>query len=625
MANIMQQKNVRNHVHRNGFDLSRKNAFTAKVGELLPCFVMETLPGDHIEIDTTGFTRTTPVDTAAYTRIKEYVDFYYVPYHLLWDKFNDWIKVVEDPTYAESMGVNAGSFSTSPYFTDLDLIKYYQQLVANESNLSFYNRGLDVAGLNRRQQSLKVMDLLGYGYFTNGFLKIAKGDTNAANTIVSPTTPTALSPWRILAYQKIYQDFYRDSQWEKARPWTYNLDYILSNDHTHIDVNTLTVNVGTNDSVAFSLYQSVFDMRYCNWNKDFVMGLQPNSAYEGTAFAGPLSGQLLLDLANNGNSNIYNLTINGSSGSVGVSLSGAHGVLSLSNDSSDSRFSDVSSGISVFALREAEALQKWREIAQSGSKDFKEQLKKHWNVDVSDEASNLCKWLGGHSDLVEISEVVNTNLANDGDATNIGGRGVGSHRGKIDFDARHYGVIIGIYHAVPMLDYSSNMCLDRQLTKVKNTDFAIPELDSIGLQEVHAFEVMSTSWSKATGGSLRYANLDNRIVGYAPRYVEYKTAIDKVFGGFSQSGYPSWVAPVDSSFMQWMNVFQPSSTSGDFGNLRSVYGYSTRKVSPYILNPIFLAQCNQDFDGTFGNDQLLCNYLFDTKVVRNLSESGLPY
>ena len=59
MANIMSMRNVRNKVHRNGFDLSFRNSYTAKVGELLPVMVEEVIPGDRFDIKVQSFMRST--------------------------------------------------------------------------------------------------------------------------------------------------------------------------------------------------------------------------------------------------------------------------------------------------------------------------------------------------------------------------------------------------------------------------------------------------------------------------------------------------------------------------------------------------------------------------------------
>ena len=70
-------------VHRSSFDLSSKKLFTAKVGEILPCYWQIAIPDNKYRISADWFTRTVPVNTAAYTRIKEYYDFYAVPLRLI--------------------------------------------------------------------------------------------------------------------------------------------------------------------------------------------------------------------------------------------------------------------------------------------------------------------------------------------------------------------------------------------------------------------------------------------------------------------------------------------------------------------------------------------------------------
>ena len=96
MGNVFSLKKLQNKPSRNGFDLSRKNLYTAKVGELLPVCTIECLPGDKFNINTQHFTRTRPVNTAAYTRIREYYDWFFVPTNLLWNKFNSFVTSMTD-------------------------------------------------------------------------------------------------------------------------------------------------------------------------------------------------------------------------------------------------------------------------------------------------------------------------------------------------------------------------------------------------------------------------------------------------------------------------------------------------------------------------------------------------
>ena len=74
MASYTGMSNLRNHPHRSGFDIGRKNAFTAKVGELLPVYWDISMPGDTYKFFIEYFTRTQPVETSAYTRLREYFD-----------------------------------------------------------------------------------------------------------------------------------------------------------------------------------------------------------------------------------------------------------------------------------------------------------------------------------------------------------------------------------------------------------------------------------------------------------------------------------------------------------------------------------------------------------------------
>lgn len=92
----MSLPNLKNHVSRNGFDLSEKVAFTAKVGQLLPIMHKEVIPGDKFKINVKAFARTQPVNTAAFTRIRQYYDFFFVPWSQLWRNFGNFVTQIND-------------------------------------------------------------------------------------------------------------------------------------------------------------------------------------------------------------------------------------------------------------------------------------------------------------------------------------------------------------------------------------------------------------------------------------------------------------------------------------------------------------------------------------------------
>ena len=67
MAYFTGLKELQNHPHKAGFDIGSKNLFTAKVGELLPVYWDMAIPDCDYDIDLAYFTRTRPVQSAAYT------------------------------------------------------------------------------------------------------------------------------------------------------------------------------------------------------------------------------------------------------------------------------------------------------------------------------------------------------------------------------------------------------------------------------------------------------------------------------------------------------------------------------------------------------------------------------
>ena len=121
-----------------------------------------------------------------------------------------------------------------------------------------------------------------------------------------------------------------------------------------------------------------------------------------------------------------------------------------------------------------------KRLLSHDNKGYKDQLEKHWGVSVGDGFSELCTYLGGVSSSIDINEVVNTNITGSA-AADIAGKGVGVANGEINFNSKdRYGLIMCIYHCLPLLDYTTDM-LDSAFLKVNSTDYAIPEFDRVGM------------------------------------------------------------------------------------------------------------------------------------------------
>lgn len=606
MANIMDFKSVKNNVHRSGFDLSSRMCFTAKVGEMLPIKHWDLLPGDSFKIDGKSFMRTLPVQKATFGRVREYYDFYFVPYNLLWDKFESWIVQTKNAYHAKSNLAAADNFTTSPYFTDADVASAVISMAGKESlaYLDYWREGSDKAKFATGDMT-KLLTYLGY-------------PTTLAPTGVSNV---ALNPFPLLAYHKIYQDYFRFSQWEDAAPWTYNLDYILSEDKLHMDITGMMTGRTVNTPTIFTLH-------HVNFDKDLVNGMLPQPQYGDVSIAGPLTGDfsgLTAVWAQTGNTNnvsfvseahqkgyeFFPLGYDAKTSSTGSGvepltprLNGYDGspirttLKTFRPADKDLKLpvtgSNMTAGLSILVLRQAEALQKWKEITLSGDSDYKEQISKHWNVPSSQYNSYRCQYLGGFARNLDVSEVINTNLQGEEGVADIAGRGLSASNGKINFKNKDlYGLIMCIYHAKPIVEWNSRNILHPCLTKVKSTDYAIPEFDSIGMQPLLRLNIMYNG------------NSPTVPAGYVPRYAEYKTDLDLYKGSFEKTNV-NWVLP---------------HTLTTVSQTQTPLTYRAFKVPPGICDNMFVAHA----DHTLDSDQLLNTIYFDVKAVRNLSRDGMPY
>ena len=184
------------------------------------------------------------------------------------------------------------------------------------------------------------------------------------------------------------------------------------------------------------------------------MGVLPNSQFGDVAvfnLGDSTSGVFVSDASGNSRSVDIATKLTSSANSSPVSVHLPSGETVSKDSSLYVSLKDISSQMTVLALRQAEALQRWKEISQSGDSDYREQIRKHFGVNLPQSLSNMCTYIGGISRNLDISEVVNNNLAAEGDTAVIAGKGVGAGNGSFTYTTDEHCVIMCIYHAVPLL------------------------------------------------------------------------------------------------------------------------------------------------------------------------------
>ena len=605
---IFQELNLRDNVSRNGFSLGHPLKFSAQVGELLPIFHRTIMPGDKFTCRVSHFTRTSDVQTAAYTQIKEYFDWFFVPYRILQRDLPQILaQDTRNPQIATSVLASKQIGSKIPC---INLVNIYG-IDGSSGVVGRLMQEKNQFGFNRGYKSAKLLSYLGYGQVTSSQLKkIENAELSSIGEIFnSGSYECSLLP--LAAYQAIFYNWFRNTQWETNQPQNYNFDWATAGNYKW--------HVNFDEYPSFWSNPTMFDLQYVNYPKDLFFGVLPNSqmgddaevSILGTASFGQRTGYIPVGSFESQSEQVsQQVQLTGNVGSSGANNYQVHDVTNqdLSNDylgiaKNDLPTAQFNSAFSILELRKSEAMQKYREILGTGENNYKSILEKLFNVDVSDKLINIPYYLGGSSSEINISEVENTNLTGSNQVV-LRGKGIGSSNGDtITFESKdEYGILMCVYHAQPVIDYKLNN-LHFDITKTDADDYALPIFDSLGLVELPLTHVDISAG----------LNLDNRMthLGYTIRNYDYKTAVSRSLGAFRETELQTWYSPIDFDYLKDYVL----------NNYWSGLNSSFFKVNPHIVDDIFVLDAG---DEVF-TDQLRIKATFDISAVRPLSRYGVPY
>lgn len=639
-SNIMGLHGLKNKTSKNSFDLSHRNLFTAKVGELIPCSVFELNPGDTINLDTSYFTRTAPLDSAAYTRLRENVQFFFVPYSQLWKYFDSQVmNMTSTSNGADISRVATGLTSNSKITTQMPFVQYkalHEELTAQAnagidslSSTSTVSASLTNNGEYRWACSAKLLQMLGYGNFPEQNFGVApnqthyKLDTFGASGSADTQLNLNLSIFRLLAYHKVCNDHYTYRQWQPYNAYLCNVDYLVPDKSGSLDISSL---LPWKNKLSGKENLTLLDMRFSNLPLDYFNGVLPTPQFGSNSVANlnlghangsaSLSGSTSSDVGRwvgEGVKEGDNVQVSHFLNSV-VANSGT-GPVQFNHDHSFTGTAKIdtslSGQLSIAALRQATALQKYKEIQLANDSDFVSQIEAHFGV-TPKHSDTVSYFLGGASSMIDINPQINSNLAEWSQFNAIKAAPLGQGHAKIKFTADTYGIVLGIYRCVPVLDYA-HVGVDRTLLKTDASDFVIPELDSIGMQQTVVGEICMPSFHDGYSSILQVK--PSTSYGYAPRYSEYKTSFDRYNGEFCYS-LSNWVTGLNLSRLRSMIFVQ-----GTSGNLPNRLAPELFNCRPDLVKSIFL---NEKTNLT-QDDNLFVGLVNMAYVIRRLSRYGLPY
>lgn len=682
MANkVLGMHRLKNKVNRNAFDLSHRHMFTAQIGELLPVFSQWVNPNETFKIGYNGKTRTAALNTDAFTRIRENIQYYFVPFQSLWKYFEQQVNNMtrgdagQNISKFASSSTEASSISTSmPYVSYVDLASWLETMYNHAAEaFNFYadNKSIDsltaqgfkdfcaksdvysdvfICDGYRLCRAAKLLMALGYGNFSTviqydifamafEYLKTSVDGWNFGDFIDSDyalkltsfeassilNSPN-LSLFPLLAYHKVCNDHYRNEKWQPFEPWTCNIDYLRPTDDmnakNYIQASTFT-----------TLMTSILDLENSNLPIDYFTSVLPRAQYGDESAVSVNSNDApttfrVFDSADNTVGPIFNTAAY----VEGDNLQRQNVAPVFTPDGPVSPVRTVSSGslllgfrgkmttagasLKISALRSATALQKYREIQNSNDPDFAAQVLAHFGIKPKVD-SRTSVFIGGDDKTLSINPQVNTNFQNGGEPE-IKAIGIGDLSAGCKFTSTTYGMIIGIYRAIPQLDYS-HVGIDRNLFKADASDFPIPELDSIGMQTQYRCELSAPLvglCNSLVPYQIQANSLDMSVTyGYAPRYAELKSARDYYEGGFCGT-YSTWVTGYDQTFLSLWRRNLGSPALPAYSSIDDLF-----KCRASLLYSIFVNQ----WSGTVNDDKLLIGSVNTCVAVRPFSMYGLPY
>ncbi|OPB99120.1 hypothetical protein BAS10_05510 [Elizabethkingia meningoseptica] len=457
------------------FNMSYDRKFSMNFGDLVPIHCQEVVPGDKISINPQHMTRMAPMIAPIMHEVNVFIHYFFVPNRITWNNWEPFIT-----------GGESG--------LDAHLLPQVTNLPVEKSSLADY-LGLPL---------------------TNG--RFAVGEAGKLQS------PVSLLPF--LAYQKIWDEFYRDEN--LIEPLFRNVPG--NEQQLFID--------GPNDfSAPYTgrIFEQLFKLRKRAWHHDYFTSALPFSQ-KGSQVKIPIFPQgevplhydmgsqtIIKDMAGNPAPNKdLRSDVNGS-------LQDANGQPLSLDPSKNLKLSMSQENIStVQDLRRAFKLQEWLEKnARAGSR-YAESILSFFGVKSSDGRLQRPEFLGGNKQPIMISEVLQQSATdNTTPQGNMSGHGisVGKSGGFSRFFEEH-GYVIGVMSVIPKTSYSQG--IPRHFSKNDKFDYFWPQFEHIGEQPVLNKEIFAKNTSNYSSEG---------VFGYVPRYSEYKYSPSTVHGDFKDDLY----------------------------------------------------------------------------------------
>ena len=214
MANFNWLQQWSEHGRKNGhsvFDLSKKMCFHLPNSLIVPIRFIETVPDDHFNINMSGLLRSMTMNKAAFYQGKAVFSAFFVPYKQLWHNFNQFVVVKQDKHSSTLKGSNYAPIV--PLYNLITTVLYY-----------YYENVKDEFGYPLAYNAARLLQFCKIFNFYPLFDlcdKMPAADKVTFNDMIDNLAvyigkfeDKYVNIWRVLAYQHIFYDFYRNKYYD---------------------------------------------------------------------------------------------------------------------------------------------------------------------------------------------------------------------------------------------------------------------------------------------------------------------------------------------------------------------------------------------------------------------------
>ena len=408
---------------KNAFDLSHRHICGANFGELLPVTCLETVPGDYFEINCADLLRAMPMVTSPFLRAKQHIDFWFVPYTDIWHQFNSFVTEKSQP---QSSALHDAA--SVPHFKIGQFATIFRAATSSD---------VDICNIAWTKGAAKLFNLLGYG------------DINYLGSDIAGNPLPSANLWRIAAYNYIWYNEYRQTYYDvgdrmlhasETPAYLFNFDDLDCTDNNSSSIDY--------DSHYTDRLKAMFQMRYRTWKKDLYTGLMPSTQFGNVSAVDSSFPSYVF---------VHNLS--GVSGTVVTDSSGDMTNGSNSRWSFSSNGSNVSPTFDILSLRQAQAVQIWRENALRSGNRINDNMRGHFGAAPDYQRDHRPTYIGSYDAVLNISDVNATAQVGSGGNQSLGdvaGKGLSSLDSRtLKFNCNDFGVIIGMFSLLPEAEYNA--------------------------------------------------------------------------------------------------------------------------------------------------------------------------